>query len=377
MFFRLYKTRIKCLCRNYETLFWSFGFPILLSLFFYMGFNNLMSGENLDTIPIAVVMNGNSNNDFIDRLTSVEISDGKKMFDVKTGNEVEAQALLDDNKVKGYIIYDETPNLYIKKNGIEQTIIKSFLDNYQLLSSTAKNLITMNPENINTVMIDLMNYKNYVVNGGEKDKNPDYTVIYFYSLIALTCLFGSNWGFREMTDIQADQSAIGARINVAPTHKLKLLFCNLIAAFTLHFISVLFLLAFLNNILNVQFGNKMGYIVLISFLGSICGISLGAMVCVTVKANEKVKSAILTVVGLGGGFLAGMMIFQMKYLIATKAPIIAYINPASLITDAFYCLYYYDGYEKFYLNAALLGILSLVFSVITYYSIRRRDYASI
>jgi ABC-2 type transport system permease protein len=342
-----------------------------------MGFNNLMSGENLDTIPIAVVMNGNSNDEFIDRLTSVEISDGKKMFDVKTGNEVEAQALLDDNKVKGYIIYDETPNLYIKKNGIEQTIIKSFLDNYQLLSSTAKNLITMNPENINTVMIDLMNYKNYVVNGGEKDKNPDYTVIYFYSLIALTCLFGSNWGFREMTDIQADQSAIGARINVAPTHKLKLLFCNLIAAFTLHFISVLFLLAFLNNILNVQFGNKMGYIVLISFLGSICGISLGAMVCVTVKANEKVKSAILTVVGLGGGFLAGMMIFQMKYLIATKAPIIAYINPASLITDAFYCLYYYDGYEKFYLNAALLGILSLVFSVITYYSIRRRDYASI
>jgi ABC-2 type transport system permease protein len=376
MFFRLYRTRIKCLCRNYETLFWSFGFPILLSLFFYMGFNNLTSGENLDTIPIAVVSES-SNTEFIVQLENVEISRDKKMFDVQKTSEENAKVLLDNNKINGYIVYDEKPNLFIKKNGIEQTIIKSFLDNYELLSSTAKNIISMNPENMNTVMKDLMNYENYVVDGADKTKNPDFTVIYFYSLIALACLFGSNWGFREMSDIQADQSAIGARINVAPTHKMRLLVCNLLAAFTLHFASVMFLLAFLDNILNIEFGNKMGFILLISLLGSLCGISLGAMVCVTVKANDKVKSAILTVVGLGGGFLAGMMIFQMKYIIATKAPIISYINPASLITDAFYCLYYYDGYEKFYFNAILLGVLTLIFSIITYYSIRRREYASI
>jgi len=378
MFFRLYKTRIKCLCKNSGTLFWSFGFPILLSLFFYMGFHNLSSVENIDTIPIAIVLENNTESEFLAGLEAVEISEGKKMFDVQSSTREGAKELLDNNAIEGYIVYQEKPVLYVKANGIEQTIIKSFIDSYERMSKTAKNIITLNPDAVNNGLFEeLTSYQNYVVDSGDKNKNPDYTLVYFYSLIALTCLFGSNWGFREMVDIEANQSAIGARINVAPIHKMKLLLCNLLAAFTLHFTSVLILLAFLDNVLKIEFGDQMGMILLTCFLGSLCGISLGAMVCVTVKANIKVRDAILNVIVMGGGFLSGMMIVEMKYVIATKAPIISYLNPSSLITDAFYCLYYYDGYGRFFINLCMLGILTITFGVITYLNIRRREYASI
>ena len=378
MFFRLYKIRIKCLCKNYENLFWSFGFPLLLALFFYMGFHNLTSAEGIDTIPIAVVLSQDTENEFLSVLETVEISEGKKMFDVESSSLEDAKKLLDNAKIEGYIVYQEKPTLYVKENGIEQTIIKSFIDSYERMSKTATNIITLNPDAVNNGLFkELQSYQNYVLDGGDKSKNPDYTLVYFYSLIALTCMFGSNWGFREMLEIQADLSAIGARINVAPIHKIKLLFCNLLAAFTLHFTSIVLLLIFLVKVLKIEFGGQIGLILLTCLLGSLCGISLGAMICVTVKTNIKVRDAILSVIVLGGGFLSGMMIVEMKYVIATKAPIVGYLNPSSLITDAFYCLYYYDNYGKFIINLCMLSILTVIFGVITYLGIRRREYASI
>ncbi len=378
MAFQLYKTRIKCLCRGYENIFWSFGFPLLLALFFYMGFNNLGSSESIDTIPVAVVTEDGTESDFIKELGSVQLTEDKKLFTVQSQTLAEAKLMLQNDKIAGYIVYTDSPVLYIKSNGIEQSIIKSYVDNYLHMSQTAKNIITLNPSVVNNNFVKVFTeYKDYIVDGGDEERDPDYTLIYFYTLIALTCMFGTNWGFREMVDIQANQSVVGARISVSPIHKMKLLLCNLLAAFTLHYISILFLLTFLNKVLRVDFGHRIGMILLTCMMGSFCGIALGAMICVVVKANVKVRGAILNVVVMGGGFLSGMMIVDIKYIIATKAPIIGYLNPSSLITDAFYCLYYYDGYERLFQNLFMLGILTFLFGAITYIEVRRREYASI
>ena len=158
---------------------------------------------------------------------------------------------------------------------------------------------------------------------------------------------------------------------------MKLLLCNLLAAFTLHFLSVLFLLAFLIRVLNVAFGGQLNYILITCFIGSICGISLGTMICVTIKANLKAKESILTAIIMGGGFLAGMMSTQVKYVVQTNVPFIGLINPSNLITDTLYSLYYYDEYHRFYRNITLLFILTIVFTSIAYFKIRRKEYASI
>jgi len=95
---------------------------------------------------------------------------------------------------------------------------------------------------------------------------------------------------------------------------MQLLLCNLLAAFSLHFTSVVFLLLFLDKVLKVKVGGQIGLILLTCFLGSICGISLGAMICVTIKANLKVRGAILNVIVMGGGFLSGMMMPIMGFI---------------------------------------------------------------
>ncbi len=80
---------------------------------------------------------------------------------------------------------------------------------------------------------------------------------------------------------------------------------------------------------------------------------------------------------MGGGFLAGMMSTQVKYVVQKNVPFIGLINPSNLITDALYSLYYYDEYGRFYRNITLLFILTIVFTSIAYFKIRRKEYASI
>lgn len=379
MFFRIYKTRLKCLLRNKENIFWSFGFPILLSIFFYMAFSNLSKAEGIESIPIGLVVEENVIVPFKDILENVKITEGKNLFEVKTGTLEEVKDLLVREKVEGYIVFKDKPVLYIKNNGFSQSIIKTFLDTYEQKNQTINHIIQLNPDIVKNGQINLISnlFRNFIVDGGAKDKNPDNILIYFYSLIALSCIFGANWGFAEAVNIQADQSNIAARINVAPTHKMKLLLCNLLAAFTLHFLSVLFLLAFLIRVLNVAFGGQLNYILITCFIGSLCGISLGAMICVTIKANLKAKESILTAIIMGGGFLAGMMSTQVKYVVQTNVPFIGLINPSNLITDTLYSLYYYDEYHRFYRNITLLFILTIVFTSIAYFKIRRKEYASI
>ena len=379
MFFRLYKTRLKCLLKNKETILWSFGFPILLSIFFYMAFYNLSKAESIEVIPIGLVMEEDAVVPFDEILGNVEIKEGKNLFEVKAGTLEEVKDLLVKEKIEAYIVFKDKPILYIKNNGFNQSIIKTFLDTYEQKSQTINRIIQLNPDLVKNGQIKMITnlFHDFIVDGGAKSKNPDNILIYFYSLIALSCIFGCNWGFTEIVNIQADQSNIAARINVAPTHKMKLLLCNLLAAFTLHFISVLLLLAFLTQVLNITFGGQLSYILLTCIMGSLCGISLGAMICVTVKANIKAREAILTAIVLGGGFLAGMMSIQVKYLVQKKVPFLGFINPSNLITDALYSLYYYDEYDRFYLNIILLLVLTIIFTSITYFKIRRKEYASI
>ncbi|UKI57098.1 MAG: hypothetical protein L6V81_06835 [Clostridium sp.] len=53
------------------------------------------------------------------------------------------------------------------------------------------------------------------------------------------------------------------------------------------------------------------------------------------------------------------------------------INPASMITDGFYSLYYYDTFNRYYFNVISLLVFSAVMLLISYSSLRRQRYDSI
>ncbi|BCJ95745.1 hypothetical protein acsn021_33140 [Anaerocolumna cellulosilytica] len=375
MYYRLYKSRLKCLIRNYDMLFWSFAFPILLSLFFYMGFYNLSKDKAIETIPVAVVGDYTFSDDLLQVMERARASEDTPLFWLIKVNQMEAETLLQERQVEGIVYTDEETALVVNSNGYYQTIIKAFLDTYLQSKQTAKRAGSLNQslqEDVSEIMAD---NRNYIIDGS--GDNPNTTLIYFYTLIALACMFGSKYGFLEMRNIEANQSPVAARLQAAPVHKLKLLLCNLTASFTIHFLSILLLLLFLNKVLMIALGGEILRLMCVCLLGSICGVTLGAMVCVIVKANIKVRSAILYIVVLGGSFLSGMLIVDMKYFITNNIPLLGFINPSNLITDAFYSLYFYDGYDRYQLNLSILGVLTGIFIVITYLEIRRKDYASI
>jgi ABC-2 type transport system permease protein len=221
-----------------------------------------------------------------------------------------------------------------------------------------------------------MDYDNFVEQV-KNQKNPDSILIYFYALFAFTCTFAASWGLDEVINIQADLSARGARVNVSPINKMKLFLCNIAAAFTAHILSIVLLFLHMYYILKVNFGQHLGYLFLVCFIGSLAGLAIGGAVGVWVKKKPETKEAVLTTIMMCGGFFSGMMIADMKYLVAEKFPLLGYINPVNLISDAMYSLYYFDTYDRYYLNLSILCIITVILVVVSYLGIRRKNYASI
>lgn len=377
MCFRLYKTRLKCLFRNKESMFWSYMFPIILASCFYFGFSNIWSAESFDTVPIAYDNEGAETDFLKEIISSYEISSGKPMFDITYCDKAEARKLLDNKEIEAYIVGSEDPVLYLNENGMNETIVKAFLDNYRRMSVTIETILKENPNAMKEGLLDdVMQFDQYAEEV-KNEKNPDNILIYFYALMAYTCIFAANWGLDEVINIQADLSGRGARVSISPMNKMKLFFCNLSAAFTAHLGSLILLFIYMYFIMKVDFGDNLLYLILTCLLGSLNGLTLGAAIGVWVKKKAEVKEAVLLVIVLGGGFLSGMMVAQIKYMIADKFPLLGYINPVNLVTDAMYSLYYYDTYERFFLNIGVLFIITILLGAASYMGIRRKNYASI
>ena len=67
----------------------------------------------------------------------------------------------------------------------------------------------------------------------------------------------------------------------------------------------------------------------------------------------------------------------MKYVIDKNIPILNIINPANMITDGFYALYYYDTLNRFYFDVVSLFVFSIIMILISLRGLRREQYDSI
>ncbi|PWL51264.1 MAG: ABC transporter permease [Clostridium cadaveris] len=381
MFFHNYKYRIKCIVKDKQMMFWTLLFPIILATLFNLAFFNLSSAENFSSINIAVVKDDEyeKNTEFIEVLKSVSNGENdKNLFNVEYTSKDMAQKLLDDNKVDGFIYFNDGIKVVVKKSGINQTILKSFVDEFKQTSSTIKTIIEKNPEIINQGTLNsLMKRSNYIKDVSISKVNPDTTVNYFYTLIAMTCFYGSFLGIKEVSAIQGNQSAQGARINTAPTNKLKVFMVSMAAATTVQLFDIGILIAYLALIIKVGFGNQLGYIILTCIIGTIAGVTFGTCIGAIIKKGEGLKIGILVGLTMIMSYLSGMMYDKMKYIVNNNMPILGYINPVNLIADSFYSLYYYDNLTKFFTNLSLLCGFSIIFSSITYLVLRRQKYASL
>lgn len=382
MFAHIFINRFKCMVRDKTVMFWTLAFPILLASLFGLAFGNLSSADRFSKINIAVVDNTEFQQSpgFQAALAAVANNGSAgedSLFKVRRCTYEAADKLLKNNQIAGYIVMDGGPHLVVRESGINQTIIKGFLDDYAQKYTAISNIVKQNPNAWPALMQNASQSPNYLKEVSPTQAKPDKTVNYYYALIAMACLFGSFRGLSEISAVQANLSPQGARVSLAPTHKLKIFGYSLCAATVVHLLSILILTAYLQFVLKVDFGRDLPYILLACVVGSMTGVMMGAFIGAVIKKNESFRIAVMVSSSMIFSFLAGLMVVDMKYIITQAIPIMAYINPANLITDAFYSLYYYDTYGRFFMNIGLLCGFVAVFYLIVYFSLRRQRHASL
>ncbi len=397
MFIHNFKYALKTLFKSRILIFWTFAFPIILGTFFNMAFSNIENSEKLDIINIAIVENKEYKNNEVFKETFKILSDensDERLFNTKYTTEEEAKQLLKDAEIDGYLIFEEEPKIVVSTSGINETILKyvteEILQSEEIMIKVAEKRIAeqnaMFPEetgNFNSLYATVYNdvtqmlKENNINIENISNKNLSYTMVEFYTLIAMACLYGGILGMYSINKNLANMSSNGKRVAVSPTSKGKIIWSSVLASYITQLIGVGLLLAYTIFVLKVDYGNNLPLIILLSSVGSLAGLSLGIVVATVFKTNDNVKTGIIISVTMLGCFLSGMMGITMKYIIDKNIPIVNKLNPASMITDGFYSLYYYETLDRFYFNIASLLIFALIMIGISILSLRRQKYDNI
>ncbi|MDR5659264.1 ABC transporter permease [Serpentinicella sp. ANB-PHB4] len=371
MSFHIFKYSFKSLIKDKMALFWMLCFPLILATFFNLAFTNLSAIEGFEKVEIAIT----TDHTMPEGLE--QAMEESNLFTLSHMTEADAKEQLSESEITGYLKYTDGLELVILNTGLNQSIAKVFLDNYVQISTTIYNIIEGNPQLIQTGFLEDLDFSQGFTEEVPVNNSLDMLVVHYYALIAMTCLFSAVAGCFATALIQADQTQLAARINVAPTHKLKAFLSMIPATILFQFMSTVILLIYLTQILNVNFGDQVLYIVLLCLVGCFTGTMFGAMFGCLTRFKTEVKDMVVSNIIMVMCFLSGLMVLQIKYIIQEKAPILGYINPANLITDGLYALYYYDTYERYFFNLTLLGSLGIIFCAISILVLRRQKYASI
>lgn len=371
----IFHYQLKLLLRDRIVMFWTFIFPIILATFFNFAFSKLNSSEMFEPAQLAIIEQ-KENIEFKSLIQELSKENDDQLLDVQYTSLSKAQELLKEEKIDGYLIINDTFKIYINKNGISQTIIKNVVDSYLQTRHSIETIAKLNPQKLKVIIQNKMNMqKDYFQS--QNISSLDATVVYFYTLIGMACMYGSFFGLKISIHTEANLSRQGTRIHIAPTPKWKVMLTGTIAAFLCQYVSIILLFLYLVYGLNIAFGNMSEYILLLCAIGTCVGVLLGEFVGNAFHFNENIKTSILSASSLFLSFLSGMMVVDIKYLVQEYVPILGYINPVSLITDALYALYYYPTYERFYFNIFLLCIVALFLLVISILFLRRKQYDSL
>lgn len=391
MFIHNFKYTFKALFRNKTLIFWTFAFPLILGTFFYLAFSNLENGEKMSVVDIAIVQNEELENNIGFKQAFDYLSNEKndnRLFNTKYTSKEEADKLLEKNEISGYVeLTKNNPKVVVTKSDIDQTVIKyaaeeiyQSSDSYTEVETKLKEIFSRenkkSPIDIIKSLLSLITTNSANIKDSSKTK-LSYTMIEFYTLIAMACLYGGVIGSVAVSWLLANITSIGKRTAVSSVSKFKLLLSSCLASYIVQLIGIGLLFIYSIFVLKVDYGSRTPAVIGLACLGCLAGLSLGLAVSTIFKGGDSSKTGILISITMLGCFFSGMMGMTMKYVIDTNIPIINKLNPAAMITDGFYALYYYDTLERFWFNILSLAIFSAIMLGISILSLRRQKYDSI
>lgn len=393
MFLHNFKYSLKTLLRNKGLIFWTFAFPIILGTLFNLAFSDIENKETLDIIDIAIVNNEEFKTDTYFTESFKVLSkkkDPNQLFDTKYTDLSTAKTLLKENKITGYLLFENNDvKITVNDKGYHETILRFVVDELSsqkemLETITTKEVadsyksgnLNVNYEKIYQDTLNLINNTTPKLNN-ISNSNLSYTMIEYYTLLAMACLYGALIAMFVTNKKIANMSSAGKRTSISPAHKKTLLLGSFLASYLVQLLGILILYLYTILVIKVDYGNNTFLVFLLLMAGSLAGLTLGVAISTILKSNENTKTGILISLTMLASFLSGMMGITMKYIIDTNIPILNKINPAAMITDGFYSLYYYSTLDRFYFNIISLLIFSVIMLFISYQGLRRDKYDSI
>ncbi len=308
MFLRLLKQNTILMLRSKEGLFWTVFYPILLSWLYFAAFSSAFNfSQNKINIGIE------KNNPYYTEISFIPI------FTVVDIEENNTDAALRNKQIDGFIQNDFS--LRIMNDGINQTIIKSVLDQ---IKQTHKLGVFINPFDYG---------KSYIKSINEKNNSP---LILFYSLLAMVSIYGMFGAMSIPFLMQANISKIGARISTTPLNRFASYMSGLIFYTLFNLAANILYIFFVTYILKISFITNLGTTLIILLFANIFGVAYGMFIGSLPIANENIKTLFCVFSSLFLSFLSGMMSPAVKLMLDKVVPAVNKINPIGILTDNLY-----------------------------------------
>lgn len=376
----LVKYSILVKVKNFDMIFWPLIFPILMATMFYFSFGRITEAD-FETIPVAVVLDEENpaaaeSEIFIEFLKEMERSD-EKLISIEEMSEEQAKEALEEKKISGIFYVESELRLAVGRNGISESILQSLLESYENGKQTILTVGALHPEGIHLAIQQLSEYSGQVKQVSLGGRTLNGNVQFFYALIAMACLYGGFIGLGAALSLQANLLPLASRQCVSSTSKLKRILSEMCSSFLLHYVNVWILLLYIRYVLHQEFGGSLLEMMLVVLIGCVIGVSMGIFIGSISRFGEGVKVAILLGISMSASFFAGLMNGEMKNVVEQHAPILNRLNPAALITDAFYCVNVYEDRTRYIRSLLILGVMAAVLVVASFVKTRRERYDSI
>ena len=286
-----------------------------------------------------------------------------------------------DAMMKSYIP-DTVVSVKIKKNGSEQSTLKSYMDMFINMKKMASG-IWSNASNGEGGKNEALDSISDVMDGASIKETPltegnkDPLAMYMYNLIAMVSIFGSLAAMHIAINNQANLSTRGMRISCGGSPKWKMILPELFGTYITHSVCVLLSVTFLKFVLQIDFGDKLPLVYLTGICGAVMGVSLGFFVGAIGRLSEAAKSGLMMAVNMSLCFMSGLMIDAIRVIFSVQIPIVNALNPVAVITDAMYYLNMDADLSRYFTKLLTMGGFTVVFIVLGILMTRRKKYASL
>jgi hypothetical protein len=328
-----------------------------------------------------------------DDALSITDSDDEPLFATTfVASETKAIEAMADGGYMGYIMVDSDgmPGYWMDARqsssldiivAIKQSIILGVLDrytqDYELIAGIAATnpMLFADPGFVDS----LLEQQTYTHSGTITLNPPSDALRYYYSVLAFTCIMMMSFGLAAVDSWKADTSALGARRALGGQTWVRSLAPTMLAAWALSFACSLVGFAYIRFVFGISFGGKEAACIAVLAVSTLVSNLLGALLG-AVPIHSGAKSGMTAFISCFLSVFAGLYgpaSQRVGDYVANELPALSTINPVRQVSDAFFSLYYYDGYERYFEILATLVIMAAVFFVASVLVMRKQRYKSL